>query len=586
MKRLISSLMMLALISVLLPVKLELAGAANTESAGPAKKRRLEFRVHPFADLYFFVYRFASSSEKVPELEALAQSVDAARQLPLALTLIDQLPFEFENSVAAEKAFSQFPENYKTKKGEEVALRAKAMRLGQSLVALEEPFLKQVWPQHRVLIEKAVAGVEQTLAPKQEECFNYFTGHLGMAEADSTVRIYFVAETPWPGGFTMWGKDATRGVCVISVTAFQGPQLMTAVLHEAIHAFDLETKGKGNVLVEFRDRLLKAGFTTDDLVVQHAPHLLVFIQSSETVRRYVDPSFQPYGEGVFSRPALQPLVKVELPIWTAYLDGKISREDALNQMVAAFVKARSSGDTSPKRGREALQSFTNEVSHHKDSQLTIRLFDDSTDAAESSPQFEVSIASRILSCGLVSLIAVVPAITAAYCAYGAMNLFASMRDAESAKVSRILTNLHLLNTPLVIALGVSALLAFVIALVLAVDPKRRLASVGLPFSIGVPIIAAMPGLLLWFAETTTLDVVSGRFSNATIAITARNVSLLLLCTMICGVLALGATFICSIVSLLLPVQRRTDASSLRRAFVWAVTGTLLLVFAGAYFIVV
>jgi hypothetical protein len=161
------------------------------------------------------------------------------------------------------------------------------------------------------------------------------------------VRIYFVAETPWPGGFTMWGKDATRGVCVISVTAYQGPQLMTAVLHEAIHAFDLETKGTGNVLVQLRDRLLKAGFKAEDPVVRTAPHLLVFIQSSETVKRYLDPSFQPYNEGVFIRPALQWLVKVELPIWTSYLDGKISRDEALNQIVAAFVQAKSN-DASPK----------------------------------------------------------------------------------------------------------------------------------------------------------------------------------------------------------------------------------------------
>ena len=76
-------------------------------------------------------------------------------------------------------------------------------------------------------------------------------------------------------------------------------------------------------------------------MVQHAPHMLVFIQSSEAVRRYVDPSFKPYSEGIFSRPALQPFVKVQLPIWTSYLDGKISRDEALTQMVAGFVQARS-----------------------------------------------------------------------------------------------------------------------------------------------------------------------------------------------------------------------------------------------------
>lgn len=342
MKRTLFALIAIALVVATLPI----SPGAQSQPA-PVQKRRLEFRIHPFADLFFFVYRFSSGSDKAPEIEGLAQSVDAAKRLPLVLTLVDQLPFEFENSAAAVKAFAQFPENYKTKRGEDVALRAKAAPLAEALVAFEGPFLKHVWPKHKTLIEKAVADVEQTLGAKEEECFNYFTRHLGLEEATNTVRIYFVAETPWPGGFTMWGKDATRGVCVISVTAFQGPQLMTAVLHEAIHAFDLETKGTGNVLVDLRERLLKAGFKTDEAVVQHAPHLLVFIQSSETVKRYLDSSFQPYSEGVFSRPGLQPLLKVQLPIWTSYLDGKISRDEALNQIVAGFVQARSNG-MSPK----------------------------------------------------------------------------------------------------------------------------------------------------------------------------------------------------------------------------------------------
>ena len=347
MKRPLLALITIALLVATLPVAP--VTQSQSQSRPAAQTRRLEFRVHPFADLFFYVYRFSSGSDKAPEIEGLAKSVEAAKQVPLVATLVNQLPFELENSAAAAKAFSEFPENYKTRRGEDVALRAKAAPLAQSLVAFEESFLKQVWPQHKTLIDKAVATLEQTLVPKEAESFAYFTRHLGLEEANSTVRIYFVAETPWPGGFTMWGKDATRGVCVISVTAFQGPQLMTTVLHEAIHAFDLETKGTGNVLVELRDRLLKAGFKTDEAVVQHAPHLLVFIQSSETVKRYIDSSFQPYSEGIFTRPALQPLIKVELPIWTSYLDGKISRNEALNQIVAGFVQARSNS-TPPKTG--------------------------------------------------------------------------------------------------------------------------------------------------------------------------------------------------------------------------------------------
>ncbi|HSD47594.1 MAG TPA: hypothetical protein VLB87_13290 [Pyrinomonadaceae bacterium] len=311
----------------------------RSESRAP-EKRRLELKVRAFPDLYFYVYKLALASDKQTNVEGLAPAIEAARQLPFSLTPVELIAFRQENAAGAAKAFAEVSETYKMKSGEVVQFREKGVRFGQSLVAVEKHFLDNIWPQHKALLDKAVAHVEQTLVPKEQECFDYLTRHLGMESAEQVVPIFLVAETPWPGGFTMWGKDATHGVCVISVTAYQRSDLNTAILHEAIHALDLETKGKGNVLVELEQRLLKAGFAAGDAVVRNGPHLLVFIHSSETVKRHVDPSYQPYGEGIFARPGLQSIVKVELPNWIDYLDGKISRDEALNRMVDAFVKAR------------------------------------------------------------------------------------------------------------------------------------------------------------------------------------------------------------------------------------------------------
>jgi hypothetical protein len=297
-------------------------------------------KVRPFTDLYFYVYTLASSTEKEKNTDAFDRAIEAARQLPFSLTPVELIAFRHENAADAAKAFAQVPETYKIKSGEVVAFREKGARFGQSLVEVEKHFIENVWPQHKLLVDKALAQIEQTLIPKERQCFDYLIRHLGMETAEQTVPIYLVAATPWPGGFTMWGKDATRGVSVISVAAHRDLDLNTTILHEAIHALDLETKGKGNVLVELQQRLLKAGFAADDAAVRHGPHLSVFIHSSETVRRHVDSSYQPYGEGVFARPALQSMVKVELPIWTDYLDGKVSRDEALDRMVEAFVKAR------------------------------------------------------------------------------------------------------------------------------------------------------------------------------------------------------------------------------------------------------
>ena len=218
--------------------------------------------------------------------------------------------------------------------------------------------------------------------------------------------------------------------------------------------------------------------------------------------------------------------------------------------------------------------------------MTIRLFEEPGEAAESPQQADVSIVARLLYAAWASIVAIVPALAATYSALQVTNLFRSMKDAESASADRVLTQLHVFNMPLIVALGVSALLAFGIALVLALEPKRRLASVGLPFSTGVPILAATPGLFLWFAETTIIDVLSGKPTNMPIAVVAENISLLIFFALASGLAVQSATVLCAIISLCIPAQSRTDAFSLHRAFIWLVAGTLLLAFAGAYSILV
>jgi len=303
-------------------------------------QKRFEIRVKPFIDLHFYIYKLLSGDEKPPAIDGFAQAIEAARQVPMYQTLIDLALFNCENAADAERAFSQFPETYKTRQGNVIPLRERAVHLARRLAVIEKPFLEKVWPQHRDAIQRAATRVAQTLEPKQRECFNYLATHLGMEAADYVVPIYLVAEMPWPAALTATGKETNHGVSVINVGANQDSDLFAAILHEAIHALDAETNGTGNVLIEFQNQLLKNGFDKNDFVVRNAPHFLVFIQSVETVRRFLDSSYQPYNEGVFARPGLQPMVRVERPIWTAYLDGKFSREDALRQMVVAFVKAR------------------------------------------------------------------------------------------------------------------------------------------------------------------------------------------------------------------------------------------------------
>jgi hypothetical protein len=179
----------------------------------------------------------------------------------------------------------------------------------------------------------------------------------------------------------------------------------------------------------------------------------------------------------------------------------------------------------------------------------------------------------------------VPAIASNYSALQVLRLFRSFTDAESVRATRILSSLHAFNTPLVIGLGVGALLAFVIALVLATDPKRRLASVGWPLSIAVPVLAVTPGLLLWLAESTTIDVITGKHIG-TPAEVAETISRFLFWSLAAGLIVQGVTVVCAVISLFIPTRSRSDALSVRRAFPWAITGIVLLIFAVAFFFLV
>lgn len=218
--------------------------------------------------------------------------------------------------------------------------------------------------------------------------------------------------------------------------------------------------------------------------------------------------------------------------------------------------------------------------------MSLRIFDETAETVETPQQLDVSFAARILFSAWAALVAIMPAITTAYCGLAITRVFRSMTNAETAGSALVFGSLHSFNRPVVITLAISAFLSFVMALILATNPKARLASVGLPFSIAVPIIAALPAVILWFGETTTIDVLTGKITDASVAETAQTISNLLFSAIALGLLGLGVALICAIVSLFIPLRKRNEPFSLRRAFVWAVSGTILLVFSVAYFVLI
>src|SRR5687768_5972979 len=120
----------------------------------------------------------------------------------------------------------------------------------------------------------------------------------------------------------------------------------------------------------------------------------------------------------------------------------------------------------------------------------------------------VPIALRLFGCTVACLLALIPALAAGYSASRLTSFLSGMKSVESVPSAvMIVSTIRSFNEPLIIGLAVSALLALAFGLVLAINPKFRLASVGVPCSIATLFMAAGPALFLWSAETRVLDVV-------------------------------------------------------------------------------
>lgn len=214
--------------------------------------------------------------------------------------------------------------------------------------------------------------------------------------------------------------------------------------------------------------------------------------------------------------------------------------------------------------------------------VTTRLFEEPVEVVEPPPT-QAPLASRIFCCAGASLVAIVPAVAATYSAFQVTRFFRTLTNAETVSGAKIPAQISVFNTPLIFALGVAALLAFGIAITLATDSKRRQASVGLFFSIVVPILGVTPALLLWWAESTTFDVLSGKHINTSPEVTAQTISTLLFLATAAGLVVPCVVFVCAVVSLCLPARSRINTFSMSRAFVWGAVGMVLLILAGAFF---
>jgi len=318
-----------------------LAGLASAQTLAPAAATRLDFRESPVVDLFYLSRALAAdATAEVPP--ALAGAAKAAHELNGALggsflawgPVAGLLP-GCESASDVTRAFAGVPETFEVRPGTSVKLREHALALAGAMEAAEPTYLAEIWPAHRKEVAGARARLAEGFEPKEAACIAFHLERLGMKDPGLAIPVYLTVRAPFPGAVTHRGVGG-RGVCFVSVRDAEGSQLFETVLHEATHALDVALPG-ASVLEDLRGRLEKAGLGPRDPVLRDLPHTLMFVQAAESIRRTVDPEHEDYGDVSDYYERAGPLAEAVRGLWRDHLEGKLTREEALDALVEAAV---------------------------------------------------------------------------------------------------------------------------------------------------------------------------------------------------------------------------------------------------------
>ena len=314
----------------------------------PAAELRFEIASKPYVDLFFHVRSCAASKDPLPEGSWLTEAVGAARALdaelgtPLAWGHVEALIRDCATAKEGSAAIAEARETLEMGGGRTVALRAGALKLAGELEKIEANFVEHLWPADEKAIAEGIERIRKGFGGKEGECLAFVAKHLDLVSLDRTIPVRIVFEAPFPGAVTH--RAPGGGVCFVGVKANPGSQLLETVLHEATHVLDIATPIAdgvgGSVLYELRARLEKAGFTRKDPEWRDVPHTLMFVQAGETIRRLVDRKHEHYGVAARYYDKVRAIADLELDAWIAYLDGKATREEAIERIVAGVTAGR------------------------------------------------------------------------------------------------------------------------------------------------------------------------------------------------------------------------------------------------------
>ena len=308
-----------------------------------AAESSLELRVAPWTDFYFLVR--AQAGGVVPVEAQLQPIVDA--WLPVQehvgtfggfwrfdlAGLLSSGPDEFE------AWFANAPESVPSRGGGQIPIRGPGLAMAAAMRTLWPRFRDEEWPERGAELQDMVSRLEERFMPRHREALGHMLDSLGIEDPAIAVPMWLTLDTHAPGASTYRAREGP--VAVLSTRELLGEgrlsDLEETLLHETCHALDLASEGENDAFSTLRRMLQERGIEPSDPRFHDVPHLVMFAQAENTMRRLFDPEHVAYGDTW--RGEIAPLYERSGNVavivrrhWGAYLDGKLSREQALGRI--------------------------------------------------------------------------------------------------------------------------------------------------------------------------------------------------------------------------------------------------------------
>lgn len=203
-----------------------------------------------------------------------------------------------------------------------------------------------------------------------------------------------------------------------------------------------------------------------------------------------------------------------------------------------------------------------------------------------SPAIEPAVlpASDRLKWRLLSVAAaVLPAFGAAYASRLVIGVFEGMAITGSGGIGSVSAGLMESNRPVIFAGIAAAVLLAALAVMAARKPERASSLPGPVFSALTALVACLPAVLLWRAESFTLHVLCDQTATAgSVGETSQHLANLLIATAVCGFVVPGLLLAAASISKLFPPRPASPAftrvvSSAGLAILAAVIATAFLI---------